>query len=61
MQQHVLSPDSHVAYHKYERPEDDDDSALSRLPGPGGRDQWMNSNRNAAISVDRKRKLVERR
>jgi len=62
MQQHVLSPDSHVAYQKYERPkDDDDDSALSQHPGPGKWDRWMNRDRNAVISVDRKRKLVERR
>ena len=67
----MLSPDSHVAYHKYERPkdDDDDDSALSQFPGPRERDQWMNRDRNEVISVDRnevisvdrKRKLVERR
>jgi hypothetical protein len=61
MQQHMLSPDSHSACHKYERPKDDDDSALSQLPGQGKRDQWMNKDRNALISVDKKRKQVERR
>jgi hypothetical protein len=62
MHQHVLSPDSHSACHKYERPkDDDDDSALSQFPGQEKRDQWMNKDRNALISVDRKRKQVERR
>jgi hypothetical protein len=61
MQQQVLSPDSHVAYHKYERPKGDDDSALSQLPEQGEQDQWMNRDRIAVISVDRKRKLAERR
>jgi hypothetical protein len=57
----VLSPDSHVACHKYERPKDDDDRALSQLPGPGERDQWTKRDRKEVMSVDRKRKLVERR
>jgi len=63
MQQHVLSPDSHVGYHKYERVLKTSTTArcLSQLPVTGKRDQWMNRDRNAVISVDRKRKLVERR
>jgi hypothetical protein len=62
MQQHVLSPESHAAYRKYERPSDDDAaSALSQLPGPGKEDQRMNRDINEVTSVDRKRKLVERR
>jgi hypothetical protein len=44
-----------------ERPSDDDASRLSQRPAPGEGDQRMNWDINEVTSVDRKRKLVERR